>query len=117
MTMLQLNLSGSDERDVNRWNILMNGGSGDGGSWGEGVGATKLNWLMYIMEMCVHVCEFASPWSGSRLNNQIFDLGLEGRFNPRNGEKVFSQVAFMQFRLLEQFYRNVSLQFQHRGQD
>lgn len=84
---------------------------------GEGAGAPKLNWWMYIMEMCVHVCEFASPWSGSRLNNQIFDLGLEGRFNPRNGEKVFSQVAFMQFLLLEQFYRNESLQFPQRGQD
>lgn len=60
--------------------------------------------------------EFAALWSSGRLNNQIFDLGLEGRFNPQNGEKVFSQVAFLQFCLLVQLYRNVSLQFQHLGQ-
>lgn len=35
----------------------------------------------------MYLCVSLSPW-GSRLNNQIFDLGLEGRFNPRNGEKV-----------------------------
>lgn len=81
----------------------------------EGFQGKKWNGLIYIIGMFAHVCAFASPWSSGRLNNQIFDLGLEGRFNPRNGEKVFSQVAFMQFCLLVQFYRNVSLQFQHPG--